>query len=252
MTHANIPMTDGAVRLLADRGARLLTTGIARRTAWGAAWLATLVLCTGATAQEVDLSDLASLEFHKTEGEWASHQGSPGLRVTEPADERNNEEDKLVIIDVPFTDGAIEVELSGEPAPGAAGGARGFVGVAFHVQPGGEAFEAFYIRPTNGRAEDQLRRNHSTQYIAFPDYPWHRLREETPGLYEAYSDLVPGEWTRYRVEVEGEIARLYLHGNEQPTLLVNDLKLAGQGGAVGLWIGPGTVAHFRNLSITPE
>lgn len=252
MTHANFPMTDGAARLLADRDARLPTNGIARRTASGATWLATFLLCTGATAQEVDLSDLASLEFHKTQGEWTSHQGSPGLRVTEPADERNNEEDKLVIIDVPFTDGAIEVELSGEPAPGAAGGARGFVGVAFHVQPGGEAFEAFYIRPTNGRAEDQLRRNHSTQYIAFPDYPWHRLREETPGMYEAYSDLVPGEWTRYRVEVEGERARLYLHGNEQPTLLVNDLRLAGQGGAIALWIGPGTVAHFRNLSVMPD
>ena len=63
---------------------------------------------------------------------------------------------------------------------------------------------------------------------------------------------MPGEWTRYRVEVEGEGARLYLHGNEQPTLLVNDLKLAGQAGAIALWIGPGTVAHFRNLSITAE
>ncbi len=224
----------------------------ARRLGPGAVWLATAMLCSGAAAQEVDLSDLASLEFHKTQGEWTTHEGSSGLRVTEPADGQNSDEDKLVIIDIRFTDGAIEVELSGEPAPGAAGGARGFVGVAFHVQPDGEAFEAFYIRPTNGRADDQLRRNHSTQYIAYPDYPWHRLREETPGLYEAYSDLVPGEWTRYRVEVEGESARLYLHGNEQPTLLVNDLKLAGQTGAVGLWIGPGTVAHFRSLNIAAE
>ena len=231
---------------------RIPVLATARIAASGAALVAVIVLCSGAAAQEVDLSDLASLEFHKTQGEWTFHRGSSGLQVTEPADERNNEEDKLVIIDVPFTDGAIEVELSGEPAPGAAGGARGFVGVAFHVQPGGEAFEAFYIRPTNGRAGDQLRRNHSTQYIAFPDYPWHRLREETPGMYEAYSDLVPGEWTWYRVEVEGERARLYLHGNEQPTLLVNDLKLAGQTGAIALWIGPGTVAHFRNLIVMPE
>ena len=127
------------------RCTRIPVLATARIAASGAALAATLVLRTGAVAQEVDLSDLASLEFHKTQGEWTSYQGSPGLRVTEPADERNNEEDKLVIIDVPFTDGAIEVELSGEPAPGAAGGARGFVGVAFHVQPGGEAFEAFYI-----------------------------------------------------------------------------------------------------------
>lgn len=229
-----------------------VSPSFARSFAARAVWLATGLLCVGAAAQEVDLSNLASLAFHKTQGEWTSHQGSSGLRVTEPADGQNSDEDKLVIIDTSFTDGTIEVELSGEPAPGAAGGARGFVGVAFHVQPDGEAFEAFYIRPTNGRAEDQLRRNHSTQYIAYPDYPWHRLREETPGLYEAYSDLVPSEWTRYRVEVEGERARLYLHGNEQPTLLVNDLKLAGQTGAIALWIGPGTVAHFRNLNIAAE
>ncbi len=144
MTCANIPMTDGVVRpmtdgtvrLMADGGARLTTdggtgvptTGAARRRTLAAAWLATLFLCGSAVAQEIDLSDLASLEFHNTQGEW----------------------------------------------------------------------------------------------------------------------------TRFRLEVEGERARLYLHGNEQPTLLVNDLKLAGQGGAIALWIGPGTVAHFRNLSIVPE
>lgn len=100
----------------------------ARRLGPGAVWLATAMSCTGAAAQEVDLSDLASLAFHKTEGEWTSHRGSSGLRVTEPADGQNPDEDKLI----------------------------------------------------------------------------------------------------------------------------NDLKPAGQTGAVALWIGPGTVAHFRNLSITTE
>jgi hypothetical protein len=46
------------------------------------------------------------------------------------------------------------------------------------------------LRPTNGRADDQVRRNHSTQYISYPDFPWYRLREETPGMYESYSDSI--------------------------------------------------------------
>jgi hypothetical protein len=29
-------------------------------------------------------------------------------------------------------------------------------------------YECFYVRPSNGRADDQLRRNHSAQYISMP------------------------------------------------------------------------------------
>jgi len=66
-------------------------------------------------------------------------------------------------------------------------------------------------------------------------------------------DLVAGEWTKVRIEVHGERGRLYVHGREQPTLIVNDLKSGTQAkGAVALWLGPGTVAHFRSLTITPE
>jgi len=78
------------------------------------------------------------------------------------------------------------------------------------------------------------------------------LREETPGLYESYVDLVPGEWTKLRIEVEGTKARLFVHGAEQPVLVVNDLKLGNTRGAVALWIGLGTEAFFSNLVISPE
>ncbi len=65
------------------------------------------------------------------------------------------------------------------------------IGVSFRVQ--GERAERLYVRPenarldnqlfrnrTNGRADDQLRRNHSVQYASLPDYPWNRLRAESP------------------------------------------------------------------------
>ena len=81
--------------------------------------------------------------------------------------------------------------------------ARGFTGVAFRISPDAAKFELFYLRPTNGRADDQERRNHSAQYDSFPDYPWFRLRKETPGKYESYVDLVPGEWTKVKISVSG-------------------------------------------------
>jgi hypothetical protein len=65
-------------------------------------------------------------------------------------------------------------------------------------------------------------------------------------------DLVPGAWTKVKIEVRGERARLYVHGQEQPTIVVNDLKTgASAKGAVALWVGPGTVAHFRNVTVSP-
>src|SRR5262245_38223787 len=73
-----------------------------------------------------------------------------------------------------------------------------------------------------------------------------------PGLrawfkYETYVDLVPGEWTRMKIEVQGVKARLFVHDSEPPTLVVNDLKQGDAKGAIALWIGPGAVAHFSNL-----
>jgi len=48
--------------------------------------------------------------------------------------------------------------------------------------------EVFYLRPTNGRADDQLRRNHAVQYVSHLEFPGHRLRQESPGVYESYAD----------------------------------------------------------------
>ena len=59
-----------------------------------------------------------------------------------------------------FKDGIIELDVAGSPIPQVPN-ARGFIGVAFRVQARPDSFECFYIRPTNGRANDQLRRNHS-------------------------------------------------------------------------------------------
>jgi len=165
------------------------------------------------------------------------------------AAEAPNATSYAVVKDVSFRDGTIEVELAGQPAAGAGSGARGFIGIAFRLQGNG-AYEYIYLRPTNGRADDQVRRNHSTQYSSYPDFDFARSRQEAPEKYESYVDLEPGVWTKYKIEVAERKARLYVHGAEQPCLIVNDLKLEPRGGGVALWVGPGTEGYFSNLKIT--
>jgi len=161
--------------------------------------------------------------------------------------------DHLVVVPGTFHDGTIEIELAGAPAPGAPGEARGFVGVAFRVQDDLSTYECIYLRPANGRAEEQERRNHAAQYVSHPEFPWYRLRQESPSRYEAYVDILPAAWIPIRIEVDGPRAQLFVHGNEQPTLIVNDLKLGGDAsGAVALWIEGSTIGHFRNLRLTPR
>lgn len=183
----------------------------------------------------------------------ATFAGRPALKVTDLGPP-NGQAEKLVVLNgTDFGDGEIQVWVAGAPAAaGANPGARGFVGVMFRLSEDRKTGEAFYIRPTNGRADDQERRNHAVQYISAPDWPWERTRKETPSRYEAYADMEPGKWVRLRIVVKGDKAQLYVNGAAQPTLIVNDLKGgADRRGAVALWIGPGTIAHFSGLTVTP-
>jgi hypothetical protein len=208
-----------------------------------------LCLAGSAETRTVPLDSASNLKAHNVKAENVTFKGRKALRVTE-AGPSTGAVEQLAIVDSNFQNGSIEAEVAGEPGAGAGEGARGFVGIAFRAAPDMSKFECFYLRPTNGRAEDQVRRNHSVQYISFPDFPWQRLRKEFPEKYESYVDLVPGEWTKVKIEVNGTKARLFVHGAAQPVLIVNDLKLGEGRGGVGLWIGPGTVAHFANMRVT--
>jgi hypothetical protein len=213
-------------------------------------------------AKEYPLESTAGLRLHNVAATPATLQGKKGLRITvsEEAQRRlqtmtPDEQARfpqLASIDgLEFANGVIEAEIAGAPAPGAPEGARGFVGIAFRLQNDVMTYDVFYLRPTNGRAEDQERRNHAVQYSSHPDWPWFRLRKEDPSKYESYVDLMPDVWTKIKIDVRGERARLFVHDQEQPTLIVNDLKTGAQGrGAVALFLDRGTVAHFRSLRAT--
>jgi len=231
--------------------------------------LATIALCGSglarpSLAQHLPLETSTGLKLENVQAEPVTLDGKRGLRVSFSAEAKQRyrsltpelqaQFETLAVIDgSKFTNGVIEAEIAGEPAPDAPEGARGFVGIAFRVGADLHTYDAFYLRPTNGRADDQVRRNHSAQYVSHPDWPWFRLRKETPERYESYVDLEPGKWTRIRIEVQGEHARLYVHGQSQPTLIVNDVKTGATGsGAIALWTNPGTIAHFRDLRVTPK
>ncbi len=170
--------------------------------------------------------------------------GKPTLRVTDMSPTGAGDDVRLLVIPAShFRNGTIELEVSGDVKPGSNSGARGFVGLAFRVQSG-KQFEMFYLRPTNGRVIDQVRRNHALQYVSFPGYPWELLREKFPGQYESYADMEPGKLIPIRIAVDGTRARLYVNHASQPALVLDDLKQGDSEGAIALWVGPGTVAHF--------
>lgn len=212
---------------------------------------ALVALCSSPlAAAEIPLTDLSSLELRNVQAEHTTYRGMPALKLTEKGD--SSAESVAIIGHLTFHNGTIDVDISGAPSKTAQQQARGFIGLSFRMQEGGSRFETIYVRPTNGRADDQLRRNHSTQYVSFPEWTWERLRKESPGVYESYADMVAGEWIHLRIVVHGTNASLYVGDATQPCLLVHDLKLGDVAGAVALWIGPGTEGYFRNLKISNE
>lgn len=191
------------------------------------------------------------LELHYVTADPIPYRGRNALRIVDAAPGRGDDVSRIAVVkNTSLQDGTIEVSLSGDTLPDAPEDSRGFVGIAFRLAGDPAHYECFYLRPKNGRAEDQLRRNHSAQYISVPGFSWHKLRDESPGKYESYVDLVPGAWTNVKIEMEGESARLYVNDAGQPTLIVHDLKQPIEKGSIAFWIGPGTIAYFTGLSLS--
>lgn len=151
--------------------------------------------------------------------------------------------------EIGFLDGTIEVDVLSRLTSSATPTARGFIGAAFRINDDDSKFECIYIRPTNGRAEDQVRRNHSIQYFSYPDFKFPRLRKEFPEKYESYADIGLNEWIKLKIVVKGKDARLYINDNKQPSLIVTDLKIDSPGG-IGLFVDVGTEGYFSNVKVS--
>lgn len=205
------------------------------------------------THRMLALDSRDGLDAINTKMEVAMYRGRNAIRLVALPDHKGPDDVMMAFVSgEDFKDGTIEIDVAGSLVPDAPSDDRGFIGLAFHAQEHGARREVIYIRPTNGRADDQVRRNHSVQYESIPDFPWYRLRQENPGEYESYSDLDAGAWTRLKIVVTATKARLYINGSEQPCLIVNDLKLGETHGQVALWARWSTDAYFSNLTITHD
>jgi hypothetical protein len=197
------------------------------------------------------LDSMEGLEAVNTKADIVTYRGRRALHLAPALNKETDRGSMIALVGgTDFKDGTIEAEVAGVPITAIDPTARGFVGVVFRAQEHGTRAENIYLRPTNGRADDQLRRNHAVQYESLPDFPWDRLRKEAPGVYESYVDLEAGAWTKMKIEIAGTKARLYVNGAAQPCLIVNDLKLGEVRGQVGLWAYIATDAYFSNLRVT--
>ena len=185
---------------------------------------------------------------------WMNYRGRHALKLAPLVGHERDVDQEMaaVLTETDFKDGVIEIDVAGSRRAGYSkaedvSGFKGIVGLSFRIH--GDSTERFYIRPENSRLENQLFRNRSTQYESDPDYPWQRLRQEAPGVYESYVDLESGAWTTLRIEVSGKSARLYVNGAKQPCLVVNDLKLGESRGKIALWARISTEAYFSNLRV---
>lgn len=202
-------------------------------------------------AQNIKMSK-ENLEANQVHLSFAKMEGQEVINVTADTTIKGTDEATIVKIKgTDFKNGTIEVKVLSRLQKNAPASSRGFIGLAFRIGEKNEKFESIYIRPTNGRTDDQIRRNHSIQYFAFPDYRFDKLRKTEPEKYESYADMGLNEWITMRIEVAGSKAKLFLNNAKQPSLIVNDMKLgADNSGSIGLWVGNWTEGYFKDLKVT--
>ena len=151
----------------------------------------------------------------------------------------------MILKGIDFSNGVIEFDVKGKNVV-----QQSFVGFAFHGQDE-KMYEAVYFRPFNFSNPDTARRHRAVQYIAMPNYPWEKLRESFPGIYEHAVDPVPDpdSWFHVKIIVAGKKISTYINDAQTPSLVVEKLNSTTSGG-VGLWVGNNSGGSFANVSIT--
>ena len=155
-----------------------------------------LAVAAAASAQTVD-----RLVAHKVKLESVDYLGKRAVKMTEEGEVANGEA-YAIVKDAVFHNGAIE-RGAGRPSRRAAPPPARAASSASRSACRTASSSTSICGPTNGRADDQVRRNHSTQYSAHPNFGFAGRGKEAPEKYESYVDLEPGVWTRYRITVEG-------------------------------------------------
>ncbi len=117
-------------------------------------WLLAFTLLAAAKlhSAEIRIDDMSLLSLDNVRAETTTYHGKVGLKLIEK--ESGPGGGLALLKGLEFRDGEIDLEVSGAPSKTADPTARGFIGVMFRIQPDGSHAESFYLRPTNGRAEN--------------------------------------------------------------------------------------------------
>jgi hypothetical protein len=147
---------------------------------------------------------------------------------------------------VQFANGTIDIDIRGKDVQ-----QQSFVGIAFHGVDG-TTYDAVYFRPFNFRTDDQARRIRAVQYVSHPDYPWQKLRTDTPGKYEKGINPPPDPngWFHARIVVASPKVSVFVDNATDPSLVIEQLS-SRRSGLVGVWVGNTSGGDFANLRITP-
>ncbi len=151
------------------------------------------------------------------------------------------------IVGSDFQEGTIDVDVRGSNTP-----ARSFVGIAFRGL-NDTAYDAVYFRPFNFKNPDIPRRARAVQYVSMPQFPWEKLRADSPGKYEAAVTPVPDPdgWFHARIVVENRKVSVFVDEAKTPSLEVAELT-DRRGGLLGLWVGNASAGDFARLKITSK
>ena len=201
-------------------------------------------------------------ELHNVTGEIITFKGDKVLKIERdliaiPFDSTNIEATvdephyaRLIGLD-DFENGTIEVKMYTQlQNPKPYSGIAGFIGIYFKVKEDDSAFEGIYVRPKVGRVLNQKMRNHAVQYISYPNFKFDKLRKIAPFNYEGSAPVALNEWITMKIEVNGEIAEMYINEAKHSTFVVNKLLGKNQKGGVGLYVDIGTIGYFKDLKVT--
>lgn len=149
------------------------------------------------------------------------------------------------IKDLEFSTGTIDIDLKGKDIF-----QQSFLGIALGLDT--TTFEAVYFRPFNFQSTDSLRRKHTVQYISEPVYPWEKLRDEFPLVYENATKPFPlaKAWFHAKIVIKADEISVYVDHSSKASLQIRRLNKI-QKGMLGLWTY-GLKGDFANLVISDQ
>jgi hypothetical protein len=193
----------------------------------------------------VDLQDLfhsGGLTIVNRQVTVSSDSSRPGIVLSEEYGEG-----VVWINGVTFTSGTIDIELKGQDIY-----QHSFIGIAFRGT-NDSTFDAVYFRPFHFLSDDPVRKGRCVQYISLPAFPWRRLRDEHPGMYEGSVSPAPdpNDWFHAKIVVRGDSVAVFVNGADTPSLRVQTVG-DRKGGMIGLYTADRSGGAFRALEIEPE